>query len=166
MVRWKWIIIAALIIGLGIFGAYHFLQSDKRKVRKQFQRLSEWVSKEPGEDRLKWMLKVQKIRRLFADSCTVTDESRPLSRTCSPDEIHAHAVSALSQCSKLTLSFHDSQITLLRKGKAEALLTAMVKGKWRSGEDLQDVYEVACALRKVEKEWLFKDIKVIEVLKR
>jgi hypothetical protein len=166
MVRPKWIIIAALIIGLGIFGAYHFLQSDKRKVKKQFQRLSEWVSKEPGEDRLKWMLKVQKIRRLFADSCTVTDESRSLSRTYSPDEIHAHAVSALSQCSKFTLSFHDFDITLVREGKAEALLTAMVKGKWRSGEDLQDVYEVACALRKVEKEWLFKDIKVIEVLKR
>ena len=166
MVRPKWIIIGALIIGLGVFGAYHFLQSDKRKIKKQFQRLSEWVSKEPRDDRLKWMLKVQKIRRLFADNCTVTDESRSMSRTYSPEEIHAHAVSVLSQFSKLTLDFHDLNITFLQEGKAEVLLTAMVKGKWRTGADLQDVYEVGCALQKVEKEWLLKDIEVIEVLKR
>jgi hypothetical protein len=166
MVRPKWIITAALIIGLGVFGAYHFLQSDKRKIRKQFQRLSEWVSKEPGEDRLSWMLRVQKIRRLFAESCTVTDESRSVSRTYSPEEIHAHAVSALSHASKVTLSFHDFDITLVQEGKADVLLTVMVKGTGLGGENLQDVYEVACALRKVSKEWLFKDIEVIEVLKR
>jgi len=166
MVRPKWITIAALIVVLGVFGAHHVLQSDKRKIKKQFQRLSEWVSKEPGEERLKWMLKVQKIRRLFADNCTVTDESRAVSRTYSPEEIYAHAVSALSQCSNLSLRFHDFDITLVREGKAEVLLTARVKGKWHAGEDLQDVYEVACALRKVDKEWLFEDIKVIEVLKR
>jgi hypothetical protein len=64
------------------------------------------------------------------------------------------------------LDFHDLNITLLQEGKAEVLLTAMVKGKWRTGADLQDVYEVGCALQEVEKEWLLKDIEVIEVLKR
>jgi hypothetical protein len=166
MVRLKWIIIGALIIGLGLFGAYHFLQSDKRKITKQFKRLSAWVSKDPGDDRLKWMLQVQKIRRLFTDTCTLTDESRSISRSYSPQEIHAHAVSVLSRCSKLRLDFHDLHITLLQEGTAEVLLTAVVKGKWRAGEELQDVYEVACALQKAEKEWLIKDIEIIEVLKR
>jgi hypothetical protein len=166
MVRPKSIIAGILVIGLGVFCIVYFLQSDQRKIKRQFQRLSESVSKESHEDRLKWMVRVQKIKRLFADNCAVTDESRSLSRTYTREEIQAHAVSALSQFSELTLGFHDLDITMSQKTTAKVILNAQVKGKRHTGEDILEVYEVKCALQEIEKDWVFTEIHVIKLLKK
>ena len=73
---------------------------------------------------------------------------------------------ARSYVSRLDLKFYDLQIVFPEKEVAKVTLTARLAGRSTAGEQMDEIRELECRLKKIEKKWLFSQIDVVEVLKK
>jgi hypothetical protein len=166
MVTLKHILLALLIVIAGSWAAFHFLESDERKVKKQFAQLSEWVSKEPGENPIVMAQKVKNIGTLFGERCSIRTPFDSFSGEYRREEIPGYAVRGRSYFSTLDLKFYDLSISFLEKGLANVTLTARLTGTSAAGEQVDETRELKYVLKKTEKKWLFTELDVVEVLKK
>ena len=166
MVRKRYAIGGVLIVILGIFAFLCFSPGEERKVRKQFNLLSRWLSKEPGESALTMAHHLQNIGTLFAQPCRLNAPSYSITGRYTPEEVSGYAASARAQFSKLSLEFVDLNIDFPEKDLARVSLAVKVTGMSTLGEYTNEVHELKCSLRKIEKRWLFSDVEVVEVLKK
>lgn len=169
MVRLKTVVILGSAVVVGILAVLYFSPSEEKKVRKQFDLLSQYVAKEPGEDPFSMANRIQHISRLFAENCEFKIEGDPFysfSGNDSRQEVAGYALRSRSYFSDLVLKFHDLKIRFPEKELAHVRLTARLTGKSTSGENIEEVRELQCVLSKIEKRWLFSSFEVVEVLKR
>jgi hypothetical protein len=166
MVKIKYILIALLIFIVGIWAITYFSQSEEKKVKKQFDLLSEWISKESGEDVFAVGQKMKNIGSLFDENCEIKIPAQSLSGTYPRDEISSYAVRGRLQFSQLHLKFYDLDIAFIEKGMSKVHLTARLTGRATTGENVNEAHELDCFLKKIENRWLFTQIEVVEVLKR
>ena len=166
MVKTKYLLIGAVVIIIGIAVIYYFLPSEEKKVRKQFQLLSERVQKSPEENALSILQKMKNIGALFDEYCELKAPSQSLSGSYSRQEISTYAGSARSVFSQLDLKFYDFHIVFLEREIAKVTLTARLTGRSTAGEQVDEIRELECVLKKIEKRWLFSAIEVVEVLKK
>jgi hypothetical protein len=165
-VKMKYMIVAVLVVIVGIVAAVYLFPSEKRKVKKQFDFLSEWVSKDPGENPFTMAQKVKSIGTLFAKNCRLKAHIESISGTYSREEITSYAVQGRLYFSDLSLKFYDHKIEFPEKGIAKVTLTAKLTGKSKAGEHIDEAHELECILKKIENKWLFTDFEVVEVLKK
>jgi hypothetical protein len=169
VVKLKHAIVAGFVVLIGILVAYYLLPSEEKKVRRQFELLSQYVSKEPGEDLFSMANRVKNIGRLFADPSEFKIEGDPFysfSGSYSREELSAYALRGRSYFSKLSLKFHDLKVEFSERETAKVNLTARLTGKSIAGENVDEPREMLCVLKKIEKRWLFSSFEVVEVLKR
>jgi len=166
MVRIKYIIIALLVVIFGIWAAVHFLQSEEKKVKKQFHLLSKWASKETGENTFAMAQKIKNMGTLFAGHCELKADLISFSGRYTPEEISSYAARAWLLCSNLSLKFYDFNVAFQEGGVAKVSLTAKLTGGLTTGEDVDETHELECVLKKIEKKWLLSDLEVVEVLKK
>ena len=166
MVRFKNIIIGALVLVIGIGVTIYFFPSEEKKVKKQFRLLAEWVSKEPGENTLTMAYKVKNIGTLFDGTCEFKIPSYSFSGSYTPEEISGYAANGRLYCSQLHLKFYDLVIAFPEMGIAKVTLTAKLTGKLTVGEYIDETHELEFVLKKIEKRWLFSKFEVVEVLKK
>ena len=166
MVKLKYILIAIVIVGLGLLATRYLFQSEEKRVRKQFDLLSEYVSKEPDENAIAMANKMQKLGSLFGDSCELQVAVELLSGTYTREEIASYAARARTRFQKVSLGFHDLEVTFPENGVAKATATARLTGQTRAGEQMRETRELECLLKKSENKWLFNHIEVIEVLRK
>lgn len=166
MVKIKYVIMAVLVVGIGIFAGLRLFESEEKKVKKQIDLLAKWVSKEANEKILTTASKIDKIHTLFAEDCEFKVPIASLSGRYTPEEISSYAARGRSQFSKLSLKFHDLDIDLTEKGVAKVNLTARLTGESAIGEHVDEIRELGCILKKIEKKWIFTNFEVVEVLKK
>ncbi len=166
MVKIKYVLLALLIVIAGSWAAFHFLESDERKVKKQFGQLSEWVSKKSGESPIVMAQKVKSIGSFISQSCEIKSRFDSFSGKNTPEEVSAYAARGRSYFSTLDLKFYDLSISFPEKGMAKVTLTARLTGISAAGEHVEETWELRCVLNKVEKKWLFTELEVVEVLKK
>ncbi|HBF43664.1 MAG TPA: hypothetical protein DDW42_08580, partial [Desulfobacteraceae bacterium] len=142
MVRTKYIVIAGLLILSVVFVRPCLFQSEKDKVKKQFDLLTEYVSKERGEKVLKTALKIKGLGMLFAESCMLEAPEYLISGSYANPEVTNLANYARLQFSKLSLRFYDLGINLQNKEVGKANLTCRVKGILNSGENMDEIHEL------------------------
>ena len=158
------VILVLIIAGGVIFTLYQ--QSDKKKIEKRFTRLSELFSKDDLEPALLMATKVKKIGSLFAKNCIIESSDRLRSGTYTPDQITSHAASARALFRTLKLKFYDIEIELTGEGKAVTSVTGMLSGMSKREETFNETYEMEVDLVKIEKDWFFSAIRMVEVLKK
>jgi hypothetical protein len=166
MVKVKYLLTGAIVVIIGVTVIYYFLPSEEKKVRKQFHLLSEGVGKSPEENAFTVLQKMKNISALFDEQCELKAPSQSLSGSYSRQEISMYAGSARSVFSKLDLKFYDFHIVFLERGVARVTLTARLTGRSTAGEQVDEIRELECILKKIEKKWLFSEIEVVEVLKK
>lgn len=166
MVKPKTIIIVLLAVMICILAGRRLFPSEAREVRKQFDRLSKWVSKSRGESAFTMASKCKRVGTLFADPCTFKTPIYSFSGTYTPQEISSYAATAHLQFAKLSLRFYDLDIEFPEDGTAKVIFTAKLTGTTKMGESIHETHEVECTLRKSEDKWLFTDCGVVEVLKK
>jgi sensor histidine kinase YesM len=166
MVKIKFLLIGVLIVIIGIVVAIAVFPSEEKRVKKQFNLLSEWVSKSPEENPFTMLQRMKNIGTLFDAHCELKVPDQFLSGSYTREEISTYAGSARSHVSQLDLKFYDLQIVFPEKGVAKITLTARLTGKSTAGEQMDEIRELECRLKKIEKKWLFSQIEVIEVLKK
>jgi hypothetical protein len=166
MVKFKKIIIIAVIVAIGVWAVAYFFPSEEKKIKKQFRLLAEWVSKEPSENTLTTVYKIKHIGTLFDTTCEFQVPVYSFSGNYTPDEISGFAAQGRLASSQLCLKFYDLNITFPEKGSAKVALTARLTGRLSVGDYIDETHEVESVLKKVEKKWLFSKVEVIEVLKK
>jgi hypothetical protein len=166
MVKIKYIAIALLVAIVGVWAVVHFSESEEKRVKKQFDLLSEWASKDPGENAFTMAKKTQNIATLFAQECRFKADVASLSGSYTPEEISRYAAQARLQFTKVSLRFHDLNIQFPEHDMAQAILTARLTGRSNDGEYVNEIHELASVLRKIGNEWLFSEFEVVEVLRK
>ena len=162
----KYLLVGALIVVVAIVLAITLIPSEERRVKKQFHLLSEWVSKSPEENALTMLQKMKNIGTLFDEHCEMKIPDQSLSGSYTRQEVSTYAGSARSYLSQLDLKFYDLRIIFPEKEIARVNLTARLTGRSTAGERMDETRELECVLRKIDKQWLFSQIEVIEVLKK
>jgi hypothetical protein len=169
MVRLKHLLVAGLVVLIGILVVFYLFPGEEKKVRRQFDLLSQNVTKERDEDGFSMANRIQNIRRLFAENCGFKIEGDPLysfSGNYTREEVAGYALRGRSHFSVLSLKFHDLTMEFPERGTARVRVTARMTGKSAVGENVDEARELLCVLKKIEKKWLFNVIEVVEVLKR
>ena len=166
MVKLRYLLVGVLIVIIGVVLAISLFPSEEKRVKKRFHLLSEWVSKSPEENAFTLIQKMKGIGTLFLEPCELKAPGESFSGNYSRQEISAYAGSARSHFSRLDLTFHDLQIIFPEKEIAKATLTARLTGKSSAGEQVEEIRELGCLLKKIDKQWFFSQIEVVEVLKK
>jgi len=165
-VKIKYLLVGALIVVVGIVLAITLIPSQEKRVKRQFHLLSEWVSKSPEENAFTMLQKMKNIGTLFDEHCEMKIPDQSLSGSYTRQEVSTYAGSARSYVSQLDLNFYDLGIVFPEKEIARVNLTARLTGRSTAGERMDETRELECVLRKIDKQWLFSQIEVIEVLKK
>jgi len=169
MVKLKHVIIGGSVVLIGILVVLYLIPSEEKKVRKQFDLLSQYVTKEPGEDLFSMANRIKNIGRLFTESCEFKIEGDPFysfSGKYTREEVSGYALRGRSYFSALSLKFYDLKVEFPEKGTAKVNLTARLTGKSTAREAVDETRELQCILMKIDKGWLFSSLEVVEVLKR
>jgi len=166
MVKIKYLLIGVPVVIIGIVVAFIVFPSEEKKVKKQFNLLSEWVSKSPEENAFTMLQKMKNIGTLFDEPSELKVPSQSLSGSYKREEISTYAGSARSYFSQLHLKFYDFHILFPEKESAKVTLTSRLTGKSTAGEQVDETRELECVLKKKERKWLFSTIEVVEVLKK
>ena len=162
----KYLVVGVLIVIIGIVVVITLIPSEEKRVKRQFDLLSEWVSKSPEENAFTMLQKIKNIGTLFDEQCEMKAPDQSLSGSYTRQEISTYAGSARSHVSQLDLKFYDLRIIFPEKEVARVNLTARLTGRSTAGEQLDETRELECVLKKIDKKWLFSQIEVIEVLKK
>ena len=166
MVRVKYIVTTLLVVILAIVAWVYLVQSDTKKIKKQFDSLSKLVSKEPGENPITMATKAKNIATLFAETCELTNPIDGLPATYTPGEMSSYAANSRIAFAELSLKFYDLNVEFPETGLARVTLTGNLKGKLMSGNIVDETREVQCVLKKIGRNWFFSEIEIVEVLKR
>ncbi|MGD8984820.1 MAG: hypothetical protein PVH99_08985 [Desulfobacteraceae bacterium] len=162
----KYIVIAGAVLVAGIIAFIIFHQSEEAKVKKQFNFLAEKMNKTPNETPLISVARANRIKNLFAETCTVHAPAYSFSRNISSQDLSSLVLTTRSRYSEMSLEFYDFVIEFPEGGSADVNLTASMTGKLTTGEYVDDIHELKCKLKKTEDIWLLKEIEVVEVLKK
>jgi hypothetical protein len=158
--------IALLVVILAVVVWVYLVQSDTKRIKKQFDSLSKQVSKEKGENPIAMASKAKTIATLFAETCELSDPISGLPAAYTPGEMASYAANNRIAFSELSLTFYDFNTEFTETGVARVTLTGSLKGRLMSGNIVDETREVQCVLKKIGRKWLFSKIEVIEVLKR
>jgi hypothetical protein len=165
MVKSKPVIILISIIVIGIILFLFFIQSEERQVRKRFKAFARTASTQLENSPLIVAGKSKKISKFFAQTCKIEAPEYNVSRNYSQTDIHAIAFQFLKRRSELKLKFIDLQVEIPEKGTAIAISTVRIIGKVKSGEEyVEENREIECRLKKINDEWLFVNVELIDVL--
>jgi hypothetical protein len=159
-------VIAVLALTLSVLAILTLFPSEKKKVRKQFEGLSNVVSKEPGESVFTTARKAKEIVPLFDENCELIMPADSVSAYFSRGEITSYVIRGRTQFSDLSLTFVDLSITFPDPGTAKVVLTAKLKGNVVNGDRMDETREVQSTLKKIKRKWLFAAFEVVEVLKK
>jgi hypothetical protein len=110
--------------------------------------------------------KMKDIGTLFLEPCELKAPHESLSGSYTRQEISAYAGSARSHFSQVNLKLYDLHVTFPEKEVAKVTLTARLIGKSTSGEQADEIRELECLLKKIDRKWFFSQVEVIEVLKK
>ncbi len=166
MVKLKYLLIGVLVVIIGIGVAFYVFPNEEKRVKKQFNLLSEYAAKSPEENAFTMLKKIKDIKTLFDEQCQLKVPSESLSGNYTREEISTYVGSARSYFSQLHLKFYDLSILFPEKEVARVTLTSRLTGKSATGEQVDETRELECILKKIEKKWLFSAIEVVEVLKK
>jgi hypothetical protein len=166
MVKGRYLLMGVLIVILGIVFAVTVFPSEEKRVKKRFHLLSEWVLKSPEENSFTMLKKMKDIGTLFLEPCELKAPHESLSGSYTRQEISAYAGAARSHFFQLDFKLYDLHIAFPERKVAKVTLTARLIGKSTSGEQVDEVRELECLLKKIGKKWFFSQVEVIEVLKK
>jgi hypothetical protein len=166
MVNLRHFIISVLVAVVGIIIFFWLFTSDEAIIKKQFKNLAALVSADSDEHQLIVAANARKIGNMFAETCLFEIPSHSISRTYKREDIPAHVMAVRSQYFVISLKFYDLQISFPEEGIAQATVTAYVEAVRNSEEPILEVHEFVIRMEKLEKDWVFSQIKTISVLER
>lgn len=161
----KKLMLAALVVIMAAIVAVRFWPGDERAIRKQIAVIETLGSKEGDEKSIESLLRARQLANLFTDPCALQVESADFRGEYPRKQIQDRIIMVRGYYTQATVSVHDLNITILEKERATLRCTLRVRGQGKT-RPVADVQELAAELRKVEGDWLFASVTLVEVLER
>jgi len=162
----KRLVLVTVMIAAAVVIVIRVLPSEEKRVARQFDRFSGWASKNRNEKPLEMTAKIQGLRSLFAEQCELRTGVESLGGQYTPEQVASYAMRARAYFAEASLTFHDIDVEIQQNDRAVVTLTARLRGRSVSEEDVGEVRELECEMRKISGTWLFSKIEVVEVLQR
>jgi len=160
-------IVITVIAVIAAVAAYTFIvETEEDKVKKQFERVAELAEKEAGETNLAMANKSRQIGAMVTDPVTVTIPEYHASGSYPRQEITRRMAMGRTRFKQFSLEFFDLSVTIIDDTSADARVTAQVTGKKLNNQPFEGTHELRCRLNKVEDEWLFNQVEVVDVLEK
>jgi len=169
MVKRRHLLIGFLILLGGILIWKILFPSEEKRVIQRFELLSQYTEKKANEDILSTANRIKNLSQLFSNPCDFKIEGDPFysfTGSYSREEIGGYALRGRSYFLDLSLHFSDYKIKFSDRETAQVQLIGRLTGKTTAGERVDEVRELLCILKKIEKAWLIARLEVVEVLKR
>jgi hypothetical protein len=160
------LILAALLIGLGIWGWRACFPSPENAIRSRLHDLARTVSFEPGEGAIPRGLKARSVGEYFTPDVAISLDVRGFEahELQGRDELMPAVMGATQRLSGLKVEFLDINVTLdAGKQKAEVNLTGKAT---TAGEPEFQVQEFNFKLKRVDRTWLIYRIDTVRTLSR
>jgi len=158
--------VAAALIAIVAGGlAFRFWPSDERAIRRQLALIESVGSKEAAEQPMEGLVKATQLANLFGDPCRLTVEAGNHTGTYPRQQIRERIVLVRSFYIQVQISLHDLVIDLPEKNLAVIRGTIRLRGQGTS-EAIADVQELRAEMAKIDGQWLFTAVTVVEVLAR
>ncbi|MGD9949760.1 MAG: hypothetical protein AB7U29_14960 [Desulfobulbus sp.] len=154
-------LVAMALIVVGI----RYWPSDERAIRKQIAQIETLGSKAADEKPIESLLRAKRLAALFNDPCILQVEAADFTGEYPRKQIQDRIAMARAFYTNATVSVHDLSINILDKERTKILCTLRVKGSGKN-RPVADVQELEADLRKVEGDWLFTQLTLVEVLER
>lgn len=163
----KRIFIVVIFVGVVTGSLWFWLgSSDDKKIRKQFAKLAENVTKEPKEGNILMVCKMQVLGTLFATPCDIDIPGSHLSGTYSPEEILSNVSRARMRFSSLKLEIYDVKVNITGENTANAVFTARLSGVVNNDKSADEIRELDAVMEKIDGKWIFSSFKVVDVLEK
>ncbi len=166
MVKIKSLMILLLVLIVGIGSFLYLFPAEEKKIKKQFALLSQWASKDQEENIFSLAQRGKSIGTLFDENCVLQVPPYSIDGGYSREEVTVYAARARSQFSRVNLEFYDLNISFPEEGLAKVTLTGKLTGILQDKENVNEIRELECVLKKIEGKWLFSEFQVVEVLKK
>ncbi|MFC1497704.1 hypothetical protein ACFLS1_04405 [Verrucomicrobiota bacterium] len=157
------IVCAAVLVGVVVF----LMPNDRRKIKKQFSRMSKHMAKEREESVLVMATKGASVMDLLTDPCEIQSADMKwlgvTQEICSKNEAVKIMTMFRDQFSVMSLSFQNINIDLVDKNSANVELCAKLEGKTRADEAVREIRVIKCVLLKKGRKWLFNKCIVSEI---
>ena len=158
-------VIVLVILGLVAAGFLILRPNREKQVRKQLDRLVEYVDKKPGEPAMTTLGKIGGTGKLFADTCRVEVDRPPTEGEFSRKEVMDRINVARGYFSELHLRLYDVSILFPTDSRAKVLLTLRIHGT-RDNEINVDTRELEFILDRIDGKWLFSRVRMVVVLEQ
>jgi hypothetical protein len=166
LVKIKSLTILLLVLIVGTCSVLYFFPSEEKKIKKQFALLSQWASKDQEENIFALVERGKRIVTLFDENCGLKIPPYSIDGRYTREEIAAYAAHPRSKFSRLNLEFYDLNISFPEESLARVSLTGKLTGESPGKENVNEIRELECVLKKIEGKWLFSEFEIVEVLKK
>lgn len=149
-----------------MLAVFIFWQSEEAKIKKQFEFITAKIEKRPGESLIVSAAKAKQIKEVFTERCRINAPAYSVYRDILSDELPDIVLRVRAEYSEISLMFQDFDIEFPEQDAAQVNVTVIMEGKSVNGEPVEDLHELKCGLQKIEEVWRFKEIGIVEVLKK
>ncbi|MBM9535843.1 hypothetical protein [Desulfobulbus alkaliphilus] len=157
--------ILLLVLLAVVFALFRLLPSDEKAIRKQLTVFAQNASKKADEKPVEGLRKSRRIADLFNDPCRISVEAVDFTGTFSRQQIMDRILMVRATFNAVTVKLHDISIQVSEENSADVRMTLRLSGQ-RQDHAVADVQEISATLEKIDGDWLFTSVRVVEVLSR
>lgn len=159
-----WIIGVILLCSAAVW--LLFGDSEEKRVKKQFVKASELFARSAESKKVALVRKARAIKELLTDPCEVDVPEYETSGTFSSRDLSQRALAIMMQTVDLSLEFYDLEVEIIDDKTAGATVTARLTWRAAAAETYANTQELACTLKKIDDQWRFHSVMVIDVLEK
>ena len=157
-------ILLFVVLAVG-FALFRWLPGEEKAIRKQLAVFEQTASKKSDEQAVESLLKARRIAGLFNDPCQFSVDAADFTGTFSRQQIMDRINLVRAAYGSVTIKLYDIAIDFPEENRAAVRLTLRLSGQSREYA-VADVQEVSATLEKIEGDWLFTTVRIVEVLSR
>lgn len=150
--------------GVAILALRAYLESDRRQIERQFQRLAEAASVQGTESPIEQIAQAAQLTRFFTKDVVLRLGQDSSSIIAGRDALVAVAAQA-RRSGPLEVMFNDLQVSVSDPETA-AVYTTVTVTRANLQNDVVEAREVSVALQKVDGEWLVARVEGVRTLER
>jgi hypothetical protein len=147
------------------FALFRLLPGEEKEIRKQLAVFERTAAKKSDEQPVESLLKARRIAGLFNDPCQFSVDAADFTGTFSRQQIMERINLVRASYGSVTVKLYDIAIEFPEENRAAVRLTLRLSGQSRE-HAVADVQETLATLEKIEGDWLFTTVRIVEVLSR
>ena len=160
----KTVVSGVVLIAAAIIVYFLFSSSEEDRIKEQFNRIAEAVSKDHGENQISAMAKIRQLKDGLAPKCEVDAPIYGLDQEMTCNDIEDFVFQERNRYGQIVLKFHRFSIRFSMENHAAVDVTAGFSGESTTGQRSEDYHVLTCHLAKTDDMWQLKQINVIEAL--